>query len=164
LCSEEESLSATTQLSSEDQKEPIRIPDADLTSLPPDSVEARQESKTKSISISEDQLLFKKNSLEFANSDYATSVFDKLLVETGSESLSIEITGHTCDLGTTQYNQQLGLKRARKIYNYLLERGLKIEKFDILSMGESNPIVDNTNEENRRRNRRVELTIKSIEP
>jgi len=163
ICSEEV-LPASAQLSIEEQKEPVRIPEIDTASLPPDSVEVKRESIAKSISISESELLFKKNSLELANSDYATNFFDKISTEIGNESISVEITGHTCDLGAPQHNQQLGLKRARKVYNHLLDKGLNIEKIDILSLGESNPISDNAKEENRRRNRRVELIIKSIEP
>lgn len=69
----------------------------------------------------------------------------------------INITGHTCDLGTQDYNMKLGMRRAEAARAYLATNGLSPECTKIESKGETAPAVANTSEENRQRNRRVTI-------
>lgn len=72
----------------------------------------------------------------------------------------LSITGHTDIIGTSEYNQTLGFKRARTIQKYLESRGINADKMILDSKGKDQPIiVDQTTEEGRAKNRRVVITI-----
>ncbi len=72
--------------------------------------------------------------------------------------LNILIVGHTDDSGSGASNKILGLKRAKRIKNWLLKKGISADRIIIKSEGESQPIADNETEEGRRQNRRVEIS------
>ena len=76
--------------------------------------------------------------------------------------LSIEISAHTDDVGTEDYNQRLSEKRALSIVRYLSKKGTGIERLRPVGFGKSKPIANNDSEENRAKNRRVELRVLSI--
>lgn len=71
--------------------------------------------------------------------------------------------GHTCDLGSEEYNMALGLKRAEKVRNFLIGKGYNPDNVYAVSKGESSPIVPNTDEVNRKKNRRVVLVVRDLE-
>ncbi|WP_313383402.1 OmpA family protein [Chishuiella sp.] len=73
---------------------------------------------------------------------------------------SIQITGHTCDIGTEEKNIQVGMQRAQAVSNYLIDKGIPTEKIEIFSKGKTSPIYPNTNNTNRQKNRRVEIDLK----
>jgi len=67
-----------------------------------------------------------------------------------------KVEGHTCSLGSSQYNLELSRRRANSVVNYLVKHfPLKREQFQIVPYGENNPIASNNTEEGRKRNRRV---------
>jgi outer membrane protein OmpA-like peptidoglycan-associated protein len=70
------------------------------------------------------------------------------------------IEGHTCNIGTAEYNLALGERRARAVQNYLTSRGITESRLEIRSYGEEQPKFDNAREETRRLNRRAALVIK----
>jgi outer membrane protein OmpA-like peptidoglycan-associated protein len=72
---------------------------------------------------------------------------------------SIAITGHTDDQGSDSYNQKLSEQRAASVSGYLAQHGVDYARLSTQGMGESQPKVPNTSEENRAQNRRVELVI-----
>ena len=74
-------------------------------------------------------------------------------------SLSIEIGGHTDDIGTEQSNQELSENRARIVYNYLINNQINTNRISFKGYGESKPLNDNLSEENRKNNRRTEFKI-----
>ncbi|SEK34675.1 Outer membrane protein OmpA [Aquimarina amphilecti] len=69
------------------------------------------------------------------------------------------ITGHTDNVGDTKSNQFFGLKRAQNVRNYLASQGIPSEKFTAKSKGELSPIAPNDTEENRAKNRRIEIIV-----
>ncbi len=71
----------------------------------------------------------------------------------------VEVAGHTCDLGAADYNQGLSERRAQSVYNYLVAEGVAAERLSVRGYGEDRPAVSNSSEENRKRNRRVELIV-----
>lgn len=79
-------------------------------------------------------------------------------------SMKVEITGHTCDIGTEAYNLDLSQRRATSVQRYLAGKGIDEGRIEVSYYGESRPEVPNTSLENRRKNRRVEFTIKSLTP
>lgn len=76
--------------------------------------------------------------------------------------MKIEISGHTDNLGTAEYNQRLSENRARAVTNYLIDRGISGNRLSYVGYGKSRPIASNDTEEGRATNRRVEVRITDL--
>lgn len=74
--------------------------------------------------------------------------------------LNIEIIGHTCDLGSEPFNEQVGMNRAEKVREYLIDSGVAEDRLSVSSAGETDPACDNTCAQNRLKNRRVTFIAK----
>lgn len=72
---------------------------------------------------------------------------------------TLNVAGHTCDIGTEEYNQGLSERRAAAVKEYLVKSGISADRITTEAFGESDPLVPNENEAARKLNRRVELTI-----
>jgi outer membrane protein OmpA-like peptidoglycan-associated protein len=72
---------------------------------------------------------------------------------------TINVTGHTDDLGTDSYNQGLSERRASSVGGYLISHGVNAARIREQGMGERQPKLPNTDETNRSQNRRVEVAI-----
>jgi len=77
-----------------------------------------------------------------------------------NQTLSLDITGHCCDLGTDELNMLIGQERADLAKDYLVERGILPSRIHTFSKGKTEPLFPNDSEENRRKNRRLEIIIK----
>lgn len=73
--------------------------------------------------------------------------------------VKVSIEGHTCSLGSDDYNQRLSEKRAQSVLGYLIGKGVDPSRLTATGLGESRPIADNQTEEGRRLNRRIELRV-----
>ena len=91
----------------------------------------------------------------------ATRALDEV-VKTMQENagVRIEIEGHTCNIGTAEYNLALGERRAAAVREYLTSRGIGADRFRTVSYGEERPKHDNAREETRRLNRRAALLVR----
>lgn len=76
-----------------------------------------------------------------------------------NKNMKIEISGHTDDKGSDEYNKSLSNSRAKSVLNYLVEKGIKVERLTSVGYGESQPVVANDTEENQSFNRRVEFKV-----
>ena len=74
--------------------------------------------------------------------------------------LRITIEGHTCNIGTAEYNLALGERRANAVRDYLTSRGIGAGRLQTVSYGEERPKYDNAREETRRLNRRAALVVR----
>jgi peptidoglycan-associated lipoprotein len=74
--------------------------------------------------------------------------------------MRITIEGHTCNIGTAEYNLALGERRAQAVRDYLINRGVATGRMQTVSYGEERPKHDNSREETRRLNRRAALTVR----
>ena len=74
-------------------------------------------------------------------------------------TLQIEISGHTDNVGTNSYNKELSMKRARSVYNYLVDQGIDSERLTYKGYGENQPIATNETPEGRAKNRRTEIKV-----
>lgn len=115
--------------------------------------------------VTERGLKIRISNIEFAFGSSAirkrgTEILDRVyqILEKYS-SYDIVIEGHTDDVGAEEYNLNLSEKRAMEVRDYLVKKGTKPERLKYLGMGESLPFYPNTNDENRRRNRRVEFLL-----
>ncbi len=90
--------------------------------------------------------------------DEAKVELDKLIEElSDSQEYDIVVGGHTCDIGTNEYNMKLSERRAESVVKYLLSKGISNTYVGSNYYGEEDPAVPNNSIENRRKNRRVEF-------
>gem|GEM_PF-1575325 len=71
--------------------------------------------------------------------------------------------GHSCDIGTANYNMSLGRRRAEVVRNRLIQKGFDPRNVKVASKGQTMPIVENSDEAHRKINRRVVILIKLAE-
>ena len=72
----------------------------------------------------------------------------------------IKIVGHTDSTGKVDYNQTLSEKRAKSVYDYLMEdQGISSTRMTFEGKGIHEPVADNATPEGRAKNRRVEILI-----
>ena len=72
---------------------------------------------------------------------------------------NVEIQGHTDDSGTPEYNMRLSAERANAVREALIRNGVEPNRLTARGYGQEKPLVPNTNEANRAKNRRVQLII-----
>ena len=90
----------------------------------------------------------------------ATRVLDEAIAAMKENTtLRLEIEGHTCSIGTAEYNLALGDRRANAVKDYLVSRGVTSDRLRTVSYGEERPKYDNSREETRRLNRRAALVV-----
>jgi outer membrane protein OmpA-like peptidoglycan-associated protein len=89
----------------------------------------------------------------FENLEYIVYVMRK------EPSLSLKIKAHTDSLGSSEHNLQLSVLRAEAVVYYLASRGLDADRLIPEGYGETLPVTDNTTEDGRAINRRVEFEI-----
>ena len=102
---------------------------------------------------------FPYNSTEAIKNKAILSYLDK--VEKNMKShpeLKIQVVGHTDNKGRAAANKILGLKRAKRIKKWLINKGIDADRIIVKSEGENQPIADNNTEEGRQKNRRVEIS------
>jgi peptidoglycan-associated lipoprotein len=71
----------------------------------------------------------------------------------------LTIAGHTCELGTTEYNLALGQRRAASARNYLVTLGVEPGRIGTVSYGEERPAEQGSDESALSKNRRSEFTV-----
>lgn len=70
---------------------------------------------------------------------------------------NIEVAGHTDSRGSDAYNMNLSQQRAEAVRKYLVSKGIAADRLSAKGYGESQPIASNATDEDRFKNRRVEL-------
>jgi OOP family OmpA-OmpF porin len=91
------------------------------------------------------------------------SEYRELAKEELSRANKVIITGYTDNVGAPDYNSALSLKRAEAVRDYLISVGADPTKFEVSGAGEAKPIADNSTEEGRASNRRVEVLVIGLE-
>ena len=93
----------------------------------------------------------------------ATRLLDEAIATLqANPELNIELEGHTCNIGTAEYNLALGERRATAVRDYLTGRGIGVNRLRTVSYGEERPKHDNAREETRRLNRRAALVVRLL--
>ncbi|OFX83959.1 MAG: hypothetical protein A2W99_03605 [Bacteroidetes bacterium GWF2_33_16] len=104
---------------------------------------------------------------EFDKSDFSSNaVADKFFDESNlylnqNTQAKLSITGHTDAIGTIEYNQALGYRRAQSMKRFFEKKGMLSNKIIMISKGENDPIDDNNTNAGRANNRRTVITIKN---
>lgn len=81
----------------------------------------------------------------------------KLLID--NSKMTIEVSGHTDNVGNDANNMKLSSDRAQAVVQWLLDKGINTSRLTSKGYGETKPIGSNTTEEGKQLNRRVEFTI-----
>lgn len=76
-----------------------------------------------------------------------------------NNTVELNITGYTCNIGTPQANLKIGMQRAQAAADYLISRGIQPDRIHLFSKGENDPLVSNIPTSNRPLNRRVSILI-----
>ena len=76
-------------------------------------------------------------------------------------TIKIEISGYTDDVGKPNDNLLLSNNRAKAVVNYLISKGIAVQRLTSKGYGETQPIADNKTEEGRAMNRRTEMKVVS---
>ena len=119
-------------------------------------VEARPEEKPPPFDLSSFRI-------QFAFDDYNLSSQAKENLEKIASWMSknpaakIQIEGHTCEIGTNEYNLALGERRASGAQRYLEALGVDSRRISTISYGAERPLDPGHSEEARSRNRRDEF-------
>ena len=103
-------------------------------------------------------ITFATDSADLNSSFY--SVLDSVaLVLNEYEKTLIEVAGHTDNTGSDTYNQDLSVRRASGVADYLRSRKIVAMRMEAFGLGEKYPVADNSTPQGRQLNRRVELTL-----
>ena len=70
---------------------------------------------------------------------------------------SVDIEGHTDNVGSKEGNIQMSQMRAESVLNYFVSRGIPKGRFTVVGLGSIEPIADNKTSDGRAKNRRVEI-------
>jgi outer membrane protein OmpA-like peptidoglycan-associated protein len=116
------------------------------------------EKKDEGIKITLNNLNFKPDSVELLDTDQNRIEEIAAILKTIPDR-TILITGHTADVDTKEAQMKLSLERAESIMNILIEKGVKPDRLLFTGKGSTEPVAPNDTEENRKRNRRVEILI-----
>lgn len=76
---------------------------------------------------------------------------------------NVRVTGHTCSIGSVSYNQDLSLRRAFAIRDYLVRQGIDSSMVDCIGEGEANPQYSNKTRDGRSKNRRTDIEFVTLE-
>jgi outer membrane protein OmpA-like peptidoglycan-associated protein len=75
----------------------------------------------------------------------------------------VSVVGHTCSLGSDAYNVGLSNRRANAVADYFKANGIEADILQVVGEGEANPSFPNDTRENRKKNRRVDVSFITIE-
>jgi outer membrane protein OmpA-like peptidoglycan-associated protein len=76
-----------------------------------------------------------------------------------SRGYQLKVEGHTDNVGSDAFNQKLSEKRARSVYDYLVQSGVSPDIITTEGFGKTRPLALNTTAAGRQKNRRVEIVI-----
>lgn len=73
--------------------------------------------------------------------------------------VKVEISSHTDDIGSEEYNQKLSESRCKSVIDYIISKGIIANRLIAKGYGETKPVSKNDTEEGRQSNRRTEFKI-----
>jgi outer membrane protein OmpA-like peptidoglycan-associated protein len=76
-----------------------------------------------------------------------------------SKGYGLSVFGYTDDVGSADYNQQLSIRRATAVKDYLVQAGIDPGIVNVKGYGKSSPLFEGASNDARTRNRRVEIAL-----
>lgn len=107
-----------------------------------------------------ENLYFAFDKSEVLQQSYNELVKLKELLER-NPGMTIELRGHTDNLGTVEHNQRLSESRAKAVVDHLVSMGIDKSRLSWKGFGKSEPVADNSTAAGRQKNRRVEYKVLS---
>jgi type IX secretion system PorP/SprF family membrane protein len=105
-----------------------------------------------------DKVNFEKNSSYLKTESYPQ--LDKLAtLMKANPNMKVKVMGHTDYIASDEYNMWLSERRAKRVADYLISKGVAEGNITSIGFGKRAPIADNSTEEGRAQNRRVEIEI-----
>jgi peptidoglycan-associated lipoprotein len=92
----------------------------------------------------------------------ATAALDEFAQKLKGENkgVYVEVQGHTDNVGSAKYNEDLGESRAEAVRVYLNQKqGFPLHRMNVISYGKTEPVADNKTRQGRAKNRRVVLVV-----
>jgi peptidoglycan-associated lipoprotein len=81
-------------------------------------------------------------------------------IKADNKSVYVEVQGHTDNVGSAKYNQELGQSRAEAVRLYLNQKaGFPLHRMNVISYGSTAPVASNKTRQGRSQNRRVALVV-----
>ncbi|HEY0780967.1 MAG TPA: OmpA family protein [Thermoanaerobaculia bacterium] len=81
-------------------------------------------------------------------------------IKADNKNVYVEVQGHTDNVGSTKYNEELGESRAEAVRLYLNQKeGFPLHRINVISYGSTAPVADNKTKQGRAQNRRVALVV-----
>lgn len=126
------------------------------------SVEAEKAARGRliwEVTLANDQVKFSFN--QSAIPSDAAAVLDDLIqkIVAYDKAIWVEIEGHTDSTGGEDYNYVLGNRRAMAVRDYMARGGVPLHAMNVISLGESSPVADNSTPDGRSQNRRVVVRV-----
>jgi outer membrane protein OmpA-like peptidoglycan-associated protein len=107
------------------------------------------------------QTAFDTNSTAIKPSFHST--LDKLAdVMSRYNKTTLTVVGHTDNVGTDKYNQDLSQRRAYSVAQYFESRKINPVRLATAGKGETEPVASNTSDAGRQLNRRVEIYVEPV--
>jgi outer membrane protein OmpA-like peptidoglycan-associated protein len=91
-----------------------------------------------------------------------TELTSLLQLMQANTTISIEIQGHTDNVGNAADNQKLSLQRAKAVYDYLVNNKIEADRLSFRGFGSTLPVAKNDTAEGRQKNRRTSFVITKI--
>ena len=98
----------------------------------------------------------------YLHPEQATRLQDFLDAHDDIAAYSIEVQGHTDDIGDRDYNLRLSAARARVVLQRLLDYPIPEDAIEVLPLGEDAPSFDNATWEGKLSNRRVDVILRRV--
>lgn len=117
---------------------------------------------SENLSVELDNISFATNSADLSETSFDELAQVIALLE-NNKNIKVELSAHTDDIGSNEYNIRLSEKRANSVMEYLILNNIPEHRLFAKGYGEEKPLAPNISDENRALNRRVELKIIEVE-
>ena len=122
----------------------------------PNAVQRNQEKVKQIVADMTESIYFDLDKYDLRNK--SIEVLDRKIAQMKKyPGLTVALVGHTCDLGSNPHNDELSHNRCISARNYMIRKGVRASRIDIVPMGKHHPDYPNNNETNRELNRRVDF-------
>jgi outer membrane protein OmpA-like peptidoglycan-associated protein len=116
-----------------------------------DEITSEVSSKSYSIEFQTGSAIIKPSSYKLLDEIFQSAVV--------AEGLKLGVYGHTDNSGSDEVNIPLSEKRANAVRDYMMKKGLKAARIEAKGYGSTKPIADNSTEDGKSKNRRVEVVL-----
>jgi outer membrane protein OmpA-like peptidoglycan-associated protein len=131
-----------------------------VTDVDAGSIEKQDYSKNKTQVMASGNwsIEFNSGSAQIQGSDKDLEEIYNLLMQ--AEQTKLTVIGHTDNTGSPSVNMTLSNARANSVVEYLIQRGISKERFQLVDgRGQNEPIGDNSSNSGRAKNRRVDISL-----